>query len=306
MYTHSDALTTLFDLLNSLNALISQLTTQQQAAKKRGLELYQLGEFEECETHLTISALAGDAPSQYALGEAIRRRVGSVSPEAQACYRLAADQDHVYALMRLGGETNLAKAKTLAQSRADAGDGEAMLQLYELTQDRSWLVKAGDAGCAEAYYIAALLFDKNQASDNRDSMLRYAAFKDFPPAMTWLGNMQTYYRNLSYQRIHLEKRLALNELDGVMTYAAALAGINVEETSRYYYPINLTHAYGLYWLVMDSTRQNARHREAATCLQQLGTELSAEQIETAKAYGRQWKADHPALSEFRLTYSDMK
>ncbi|MHA6576511.1 SEL1-like repeat protein [Pseudomonas yamanorum] len=305
MYTHSDALTTLFDLLNSLNALISQLTTQQQAAKKRGLELYQLGEFEECETHLTISAAAGDAPSQYTLGEAIRRRVGSVSPEAQTWYRLAADQDHVYALMRLGGETNLAKAKTLAQSGADAGDGEAMLQLYELTQDRSWLVKAGDAGCAEAYYIAALLFDKNQASDNRDSMLRYAAFKDFPPAMTWLCNMPTYYRNLDYQRTYLQKRLALNELDGVMTYAAALARFNVEETSRYYYPTNLVHAYGLYWLVMDSTRQNARHQEAAAYLQQL-SELSATQIETAKAYGLQWKADHPALSEFRLTYSDLK
>jgi len=258
---------------------------------------------------LTISASAGDAPSQYALGEAIRRRVGSVGPDAQAWYRLAAAQDHVYALMRLGGETNLAKAKTLAQAGADAGDGEAMLQLYELTKDRSWLRKAGDAGCAEAYYIAALLYNKNpEASDNRDSMLRYAAFKGFPPAMKWLANTQTYYHNLSYQRIHLEKRLALNDLDGVMTYAGALGGFDIDEngTNRYHYPENKIHAYGLYWLVMDSTRQNPRHGEAAGYLQQLGSALNTEEIDTAKAYGRQWKTEHPALSEFRLTYSDLK
>jgi hypothetical protein len=309
MYTHSDALTTLFDLLNSLNALISHLTVQQKAAKQRGLELYQLGEFEECEKPLTISASAGDAPSQYALGEAIRRRVGSINTEAQAWYQRAADQGHVYALMRLGGEPNLTKAKNLAQTRADANDGEAMLQLYELTKDRSWLRKAGEAGCAEAYYIAALLYDKNpEASDNRDSMLRYAAFKGFPPAMKWLANMQTYYRNLSYQRIHLEKRLALNDLDGVMTYAGALGGFDIDQsgTNRYHYPENKIHAYGLYWLVMDSTRQNPRHGEAADFLRQLGSALNTEEIETAKAYGRRWKTEHPALSEFRLTYSDLQ
>ncbi|WP_455825311.1 tetratricopeptide repeat protein [Pseudomonas graminis] len=309
MYTHSDALTTLFDLLNSLSTLITQLNTQQRAAKQKGLDLYQLGEFEESEIHLTVSASAGDAQSQYALGEAIRRRVGSLSTEAQAWYRRAAEQEHVYALMRLGGETNLAKAKTLAQAGANANDGEAMLQLYELTQDRTWLRKAGDAGCAEAYYIAALLYDKNpDATENRNSMLRYAAFKGFPPAMKWLANMQVYYRNLSYQRIHLEKRLALNDLDGVMTYAGALSGFDIDEdgTNRYYYPANKIHAYGLYWLVMDSTRQNPRHGQAAGFLQQLNGALTAEEIETAKAYGRQWREEHPALSEFRLTYSDLK
>lgn len=309
MYTHSDALTTLFDLLNSLSTLITQLNTQQHAAKQKGLDLYQLGEFEESEIHLTVSASAGDAQSQYALGEAIRRRVGSVNTDAQAWYRRAADQDHVYALMRLGGETNLAKAKTLAQAGADANDGEAMLQLYELTKDRSWLRKAGDAGCAEAYYIAALLYDKNpEAADNRDAMLRYAASKGYPRAMKWLANMQTYYYNLSYQQTYLQKRLELNELDGVMTYAEALSEFDLDEngTSRYHYPVNKIHAYGLFWLVMDSTRQNPRHGKATGYLQQLSSALSPEEIESAKAYGRQWRAEHPALSEFRLTYSDLK
>ncbi|MBK5438630.1 sel1 repeat family protein [Pseudomonas sp. TH32] len=307
MYSHSDALTKLFDLLKSLSALISQLNVQQRAAKRKGLELYQLGEFVECETHLTIPASAGDAQSQFILGDAIRRREGTDSSNAQAWYRLAAAQEHVYALMRLGDDSSLATARLLAQAAADAGDGDAMLQMYELTQDQSWLRKAGDAGCAEAYYIAALLLDKTPDSDRqRDSMLRQSASKGFPPAMYWLGNMPAYYRNFAYQRTYLEKRLAASQLNSVMTYAAALAGGADPSLSRYDYPVNLTHAYGLYWLVMDSTRQNPRHTEAATRLRELASTLSPEQIEAAKAFGREWRASHPALSEFRLTYSELK
>lgn len=312
MYTHSDALTTLFDLLHSLSSLISHLNAQQQAARKKGLELYHLGEFEECETPLTISASAGDVQSQYALGEAIRRREGSIGRDARAWYRLAAAQGHVYALMRLGDEASQAEARSLAQAAADAGDGDAKLQLYELTQDQSWLVKAGQAGCAEAYYIAALLLDKKTVGDNtstRDSMLRYAATaQGYPPAMAWLANMRDYYNNIPYQQTYLERRLALNELNAVLTYATALAGFDVDDNgvSRYGYATNPAHAYGLFWLVTDSTRQHPKHRDAAVYLQQLTDKLDAEKIEAGKAFGRQWKAGHPALSEFRLTYSDLK
>jgi len=81
MYTHSSALTTLFSLLNTLSSLIARLTNEQETARKKGLELYNLGEYRDSEAYLTIAATAGDRESQYALAEVIRRRENNLKEE---------------------------------------------------------------------------------------------------------------------------------------------------------------------------------------------------------------------------------
>jgi hypothetical protein len=139
MHNHSDEFTALHTLFTSIHSLFSPLTDPQRAAQARGLKLYHLGEYLDSETNLTVAATAGDRESQYALGEAIRHREGSVSEAAKTWYRLAGAQDHVYSLMRLGDADSIEKAKRLAQAGADIGDADAMLEMYELTQDIAWL-----------------------------------------------------------------------------------------------------------------------------------------------------------------------
>lgn len=232
MYTHSDALTTLFNLLNTLTTLITQLTDQQKAARKKGLELYHLGEYRDSEAYLTIAASAGDRESQFALGEVIKRRDGSVTEDAKKWYALAAAQGDVYALLRLADEASLKQAKELAQERADNGNGEAMLQLYEMTKDIAWLKKSAEAGFHEGQYILARVYDADatlipDAVERRttiDQWLKSAADAGFSLAMHGYSNRQPISLNPPERRSWVIKRAQLNDANGLIVYGYGLSG----------------------------------------------------------------------------------
>jgi uncharacterized protein len=316
MHIHADVFTALHTLIKSIHSLVSPLTDPQRAAKTRGLQRYHLREYLDAESDLTIAATAGDAESQYALGEIFRRREGNTSGSAKKWYELAGAQDHVYSLMRLGDTGALEKAGKLARERADIGDSDAMLEMYELTKDIVWLKKAGVAGNGEAIYIQALLYENDRAlrpADSnwdslRDIMLRKSAQAGFPPAMTWLSNLRVRYRNIPYQRYWLLKRLEHNDLSAVLAYSYALMHYfdTEQNLDRYNFSYDYIKGYGLLWLVVDSTREYIRHREAANLLATLTSRSTPEQIEAGKAFAMEWTDSHPPLCAYPLTYSDLK
>ncbi|MEB0044202.1 MULTISPECIES: sel1 repeat family protein [unclassified Pseudomonas] len=315
MHHPSDAITALHTLISSINSLLSPLTEPQRAAQTRGLDLYHLGEYQDAEPALTIAAKAGDRDSQYALGEVIRRREGSISDNAKPWYRLAGAQDHVYSLMRLGDADSLDKARKLAQAGAEIGDGDAMLEMYELTQDIAWLKKAGTAACGEALYILAILYEKTPAlvpatsdlSTMLDIILRRSAALGYPPAMYWLSNIK-YLANVSYQERWLNKRLEHNHLGAVLTYSYALLHLfdTEQNLDRYDYSYDAIKGYGLLWLVVNSTRNYVRRAEAVEILANTGSTLTPEQIEAGKAFAEEWKNSHPPMSAYKLTYSSLQ
>ncbi|QJI44767.1 sel1 repeat family protein [Pseudomonas sp. ADAK2] len=316
MHIHTDVFTSLHTLITSIHSLVSPLTDPQRAAKTRGLERYRLREYLDAESDLTVAATAGDAESQYALGEIFRRREGNTSGTAKKWYELAGAQDHVYSLMRLGDAGSLEKASKLARERAEIGDSDAMLQMYELTEDIVWLKKANVAGNGEAIYIQTLLYENDESlrpADSkwdslRDIMLRKSARAGFPPAMTWLSNLKPMYRNIPYQQYWLLKRLEHNDLNAVLTYSYALMHyFDTEEgLDRFNFRFDFTKGLGLLWLVVNNTREYFRHREAANLLATLTSRSTPEQIEAGKAFAREWKDAHPPLSAYALTYSDLK
>lgn len=80
---------------------LADLTREQLAAKNRGVFLYNLRRTNDAASFLKVAAEAGDRESQFFLGEVIRKRATHTSPESQYWYRLAANQNDVYAMMRL-------------------------------------------------------------------------------------------------------------------------------------------------------------------------------------------------------------
>ena len=80
---------------------LADLTREQLAAKNRGVFLYNLRRTNDAASFLKVAAEAGDRESQFFIGEVIRKRATYTSPESQYWYRLAANQNDVYAMMRL-------------------------------------------------------------------------------------------------------------------------------------------------------------------------------------------------------------
>ena len=312
---HQDILTAAHHLITSFTHLLSPLTDEQLAARNKGLERYNLGEFLDAESDLTIAAMAGDSDAQYALGEVTQRSAGTINDAAKAWYRLAGEQSHVYALMRLGDINSLAKARKLAQNLVDVDDADAMLQMYELTKDTYWLSRAGAAGNGEALYLQAILSERtpelrNSPNGNTklDTLLIRSANLGFPPAMQWLERRPYFALNAGFQTAMLSKRLEKNQLSAVMAYAYALLQVFVDKSDKNRYNVrrDKIKGYGLLWLVVNSTRQYIRHSEAAQTLETITATLNAEQIEAGKKFANDWKKQHPPLSAYNLTYSELK
>jgi hypothetical protein len=310
MQAYPDDLTALFNLLNNVTALIADLNIHQENARKKGLELYNLGSFRASEPYLTIAAAAGERASQYALGEVLRRREGSVTEDAKKWYRLAAAQGDVYALLRLGDSDSLDTARQLLTPRIEQGDGEAMLQMYELTREIKWLKKSANTRFPEAMYILALAYDRDnslvpqgQDADTLiDVWLRRAALANLPLAMNWYSNRPEVTRFPSLRREWLEKTANAGDLYGMLKYGFAVGHGESGRDPEYGYAKNYPFSYMLIWLVVDAAKEYQLHNSATTFLTELAKDMSQEQIDQAVGFAQSWKDSHPTLSENRLTY----
>jgi TPR repeat protein len=315
MYTHESALKTLFNLRDGLVMQTTQVTELQTQATTKGLALYNLGEFTQSQTYLTIGATAGNREAQYALGEVFRRRANGLTDDAKKWYGLAAAQNHVYALMRLGDDDSLKKAKDLAQAEAEKGNADAMLELYELDQNIATLKKAADTGSMEAQYILAIKYEEDKTlivdQTDRDTaindLLKKAADNGFSRAIHWSANRPPALWDLPVRRQLVEKRAQRNDVYGLLNYGRALGGFYTAEdgTDEYGFTEDPVKSYGLFWLITETTRELSVHALAAQDLQSVAKDMTADQIAVAKIFARQWEADHPPMSEYRLTYSDI-
>jgi TPR repeat protein len=86
--------------LTSLGQAWAQLTPEQQAAKERGLMLY--NQYKEAVPDLRIAAEAGDREAQYFLAASLRLEKRYMTAEAHHWYEAAAQQGDYYAMIRLG------------------------------------------------------------------------------------------------------------------------------------------------------------------------------------------------------------
>ena len=154
---------------------VAQLTESQQAARDKGLVLYQQSDWYDSQPLLQVAAAAGDRTAQYYLAEAIRLSSSYTTVEARKWYEAAAEQGDLYAMLRLSNSSDLCHqmgtctgkagpewrqtALKLAHERAEQGDTEAMTVLYTARQGLGWLEKAAEAGDSYAQKLLAGVYE---------------------------------------------------------------------------------------------------------------------------------------------------
>jgi uncharacterized protein len=186
----------------------SELAPKQQAAKERGIALH--NQYRVSNSYLRIAAEAGDAEAQFFLGEELRQLSRFMTREAQQWVEAAANQGHIYAMIRLSRSgANLCavagncpegsktprewwqQAHDLTLPRAEQGDPEALFMMYKLTGDVQWRIKTVEAGHAQAQYLHAGFVNEGLgfywlASSRRaevERLYKASAEGGYPPGM---------------------------------------------------------------------------------------------------------------------------
>lgn len=192
---------------------------QADALFQEGYTLYQRHYATSALTKFKEAAELGHFEAPYYAGNIIRQNYTYITKESEQYYRQAAEGGDVYAMLRLGQKGRLCgtlrdcdydreawidRALSAALPRADAGDSEAMMELFSVYWQRGerskafeWTKKAAEHGNPFAqYWLAVGLLDERkmgfywtQSSRQEDILnwLRESAEQGFPKAMLKLA-----------------------------------------------------------------------------------------------------------------------
>lgn len=273
---------------------------------------------------LEKAARAGDADSQYFIGEIERKSATYVTDESQHWYELAASQGHVYAMMRLfnvklsvcrlldncsglskEGDVWRAYAKRVAEQQAAQGNGKAMFQLFLMTSKFDWLVRSAKARFPEGQHWLAIQYLQGRGffiipgSRQREveELLFSAAEAGFGPAMEKLEEIFRQRGDKACAVMWTERAAKAGSLKSMIRYAARMAN-----TSEYHrYPLDLVKAYGVA-LVLSNAGLPSRVVSDRINLKKLTKLMSEEQVEEGKVFASEWERIYSPLSLFPVEY----
>lgn len=305
-----------------INTAFAELTPEQQAARDRGLMLYQQYMGVSAIEPLRIAASAGDRTAQYFLGETLRLNNMFMTDEARRWYEAAAEQGDLFAMLRLSSSSDLchevgtcgrntpdwrSKALELAYERAEQGDTEAMNALFIANQGLGWLEKAAEGGDAPAQRLLAGLYEDGQGwfllpgrrQQAIEKWYRASAEGGFPLGMMHYANY-LYENDGSEEEVEywIKKAAEGGYIRAVSSYALSLAHM----PNSSIYPKDLIAAYGLTYLVSLLEGGGYEPDAARRRLPRIAQEMTPEQIEEAKVFAAEWERTHPPLSFFVPVY----
>jgi uncharacterized protein len=315
------AASALFLLMMCSVVFAVQLTSEQQAAKERGIMLYNQYKAVSAEPYLKIAAEAGDREAQYYLGESLRLNKRYMTKEAHKWYVAAASQGDYYAMYRLSGKGSdlcsvmgncapdtkspgdwLMLGRETAKALAEKGDSEAMFVLFYLTNEFEWMEKAAEAGYPEAQFDLANLYIDGRyfffppwnRSEKVEELLEKSAKGGFVKAM---GQYQEYLykrNDIAGIRYWTKKAVEAGDANSIYGYGSFLS----HEPEDYGFPLDLVKGYGFIYLLQELDGGGNLRDMVGDTLQDIAAKMTPEQIEQGKAFAEQWKATHPPLSYF--------
>ncbi len=306
----------------SFAATAAPLTPEQQQIKQQGINYYMIQHCELAEPLLKQVAEAGDKDSQYYYADCRYQDTQMLTDESAYWYQQAAEQGDIYAMMRLSGNDRWCKtfnqcpknidttawrnkAKQQALAKAKQGDGEAMLQLYLMTDDLSWLEKGAAAGDPVAQYTLGRKYH-DRAGDFATPELREAAVtkwtkasaeQGYPKAMFEYAYILSEQGKAAEAQQYLIKSANTGYSRAILTYAIIL---NKENDKSFNIKKDLVKSYALFSLLV--TNKTINRLQAENSIKNRMPPLSKEQLEQAKAYAEQWQKEHPPLSEYYTKY----
>ncbi|SNS89565.1 tetratricopeptide repeat protein [Pseudomonas segetis] len=304
-----------------VNMACAQLSPEQQAAKERGITLF--NQYKPAYNDLLIAAEAGDSDAQYYLAEDIRLEHRYVTKEAAKWYIAAANQGDYYAMFRLSGADSdlcsimkncpagtksagdwLLQLRNTARPLAEQGDSEAMNIMYNATADIEWLKQSAEAGYAPAQWLLA-----NKYLEGNGFFLpwnRSAAVKKWLKASAEGGDpkgmMQyadTLYndghakgKDIEEVRHWMAEASKLGYVSAISSYGAYLA----HEPDAIGYPLDRVKGYGLLSLlrVLDGGGNIQVYLDEV--MPEIAAKMTPEELEQAKVFAEQWKKTHPPVS----------
>ncbi|WP_312272031.1 sel1 repeat family protein [Pseudomonas sp.] len=296
---------------------IASLNTEQQAARDKGLSLYQQHMRESAIPYLTIASQAGDEQAQYYLGEAIRLNSMYMTEEAAKWYGEAAKQGNLFAMLRLGSNQDACnylnvcpedasswkeKAIDLASERARKGDSTAMRALYIAGKGLSWLEKAAENNDFYAKYVLAGSYQSGKGwfflPKSREeailNLLKSSSEAGYPPAMFEYYSIIKSENNIEAYK-WLERSANMGYVDAIIELAANLGGV----PNGYSSTANSIKAAALMQLVVELSPEDD---VLLYMLNEIKEKLNSAQVKESKELAVTWKKSHPELSYFVPVY----
>jgi TPR repeat protein len=301
------------------SSAIAQLTSTQQAAKDRGIMLF--NQYKPAETELRVAAEAGDPEAQFYLADELRQKNQRMTAEAQKWYEASASQGDYYSMFKLATTSEDLCTVTsqcpqgskkpsewldllikTATPRAMTGDGEAMAVLYNATSDIEWLEKSASSGYAPSQWLLANRYAEGKGTfllpwkkaKIEEELLKSASEGGYPPAMV-------EYISILFQRNDLEGARHWWEVAAKTGYQNAVAsyGAYLSHTpDKVGYPIDLVKGYALISLLEELDGGGNVQVYVEGKLPKIAEKMTPAQIKEAKKYAIDWKASHPPLSFF--------
>lgn len=296
--------------------LYASLSSDQQAAKERGIILYK--QYKTAAPDLKIAADAGDSEAQFFLAEEIRQEKQYITNEAYKWYEASAEQGYLYSMIRIGRSVNdlcvkmkscppgkktpeewLAKARETAKERSDRGDAEALYIMYELTAERDWLEKSALAGNSVAQYRMAISERQGEGSilpwkrqDSVEGWFLRSAKAGNPKAMMQLFGIYREKGESDQARHWLEKAASTGYEAGIYNYGYFLA----VAPSALGFAEDRIKGYALISLLKELNGGGTAQTDVAEILPRISEKMSPSQIQEANKLAAEWKATHPPLS----------
>lgn len=303
--------------------MFAKLTTEEKAARDKGIVLYQQSAWDSAQPFLKVAAAAGDPKAQYYLGEAIRLNNMFMTEEAKKWYEAAAEEGDLYAMLRLSSAGDLCriigscdgksgkqwKEQVLkaARERAQNDDPEAMRVLYILGEGLKWLEKAAETGDGHSQYSLALAYKNGKGwffiPGNRDKAVerwaKASAEAGYVPGMAFYAHfLYDHHRSKKDIAYWLKKTADTGHLETLAAYALYVAHL----PNGFDYPLNLVEAYGITYLISNLTGGGAPPREARLSLPRIAAKMTLEEIQQGIAFSKEWEKTHPPLSYYPPVY----
>ncbi|MEO3726993.1 sel1 repeat family protein [Pseudomonas syringae] len=304
-------------------AAFAQLTPEQQAAKTKGLTLYQQSDWYNSQPLLEKAAIAGDRGAQYYLAEAIRLSKKYTNDEARKWYEAAAEQGDLYSMLRLSSKSDLCNELKnctgksadewrehvikIANERAEKGDTEAMTVLFITKQGLNWLEMAAEAGDPLAQNTLAGVYKDGDGwfltPGSREKAIEKwygaSAKGGYPRAMYLYANYLYEHGGKKEDAAYWLKKSAENGyIDAVGNYALSVAHM----PDNLGYPKNFVEAYGLIYLMSKLEGGGPGSDDGKMLLPEIAEKMTAGEIKEGEVFAKDWEKTRPPLSYFVPVY----
>lgn len=295
----------------------AQLTTEQESAKKKGVELYNQYIGVSAVEPLRIAAEAGDKTAQYYLGETLRLNNMFMTPEAQKWYEAAAKQGDLFAMLRLGDSNDLChslgtcaggspdwreKALNLAYEYAERGDTGAMRVLYHAGEGLVWLQKAAEAGDSSAQQQLASRYKAGEgwfltAGNRKKEIIKWlkrSAENGFAPGM-FEYSLAIAPDSIEEASKWLIRSANFSYVNAVVEYAANLGGLS----KTYKLPQDFLRGSALMRMVVDISPGDTIRLEM---LKEIEQKLNENELTKSRLLTNELRVKLPPLSYFAPVY----